>query len=84
MIQVTEPHTAIDLFQKETKIFFLHIFFIPFLLSCAPSSIITVFALQFYRLGIASNYTDDYPYSWSIPSYHPASFMFENKKVGEE
>ncbi|KAF4094196.1 hypothetical protein AMELA_G00010740 [Ameiurus melas] len=30
---------------------------------------------------IASNHTDDYPYSWSVPPYHPPSFSFENKKV---
>lgn len=32
--------------------------------------------------GIASNHTDDYPYSWSLPPYHPASFRFEKEKVG--
>ncbi|XP_061690226.1 iduronate 2-sulfatase isoform X2 [Syngnathoides biaculeatus] len=34
-----------------------------------------------FHPGIASNHTDDYPYSWSIPPYHPASFNFEKKKV---
>ncbi|XP_035983410.1 iduronate 2-sulfatase [Fundulus heteroclitus] len=34
-----------------------------------------------FHPGIASNYTDDYPYSWSIPAYHPASFRFEKKKM---
>lgn len=37
--------------------------------------------LYFLSLGIASNHTDDYPYSWSIPAYHPASFRFEKEKV---
>ncbi|XP_073343334.1 iduronate 2-sulfatase [Pagrus major] len=34
-----------------------------------------------FHPGIASNHTDDYPYSWSIPAYHPASFRFEKKKL---
>ncbi|XP_024863161.1 iduronate 2-sulfatase isoform X2 [Kryptolebias marmoratus] len=34
-----------------------------------------------FHPGIASNHTDDYPYSWSVPAYHPASFKFEKQKV---
>lgn len=34
-----------------------------------------------FHPGIASNHTDDYPYSWSIPAYHPFSFRFEKQKV---
>ncbi|XP_074503995.1 iduronate 2-sulfatase [Sebastes fasciatus] len=34
-----------------------------------------------FHPGIASNYSDDYPYSWSIPAYHPASFKYEKEKV---
>ncbi|XP_062250019.1 iduronate 2-sulfatase [Platichthys flesus] len=34
-----------------------------------------------FHPGIASNHSDDYPYSWSIPAYHPASFHFEKKKM---
>uniref|UniRef100_A0A3Q3JML2 Iduronate 2-sulfatase n=1 Tax=Monopterus albus TaxID=43700 RepID=A0A3Q3JML2_MONAL len=34
-----------------------------------------------FHPGIASNYTDDYPYSWSTPAYHPPSFRYEKKKV---
>ncbi|XP_034094416.1 iduronate 2-sulfatase [Gymnodraco acuticeps] len=34
-----------------------------------------------FHPGIASNHTDDYPYSWSIPAYHPASFTYEKKKM---
>ncbi|KAK2849511.1 hypothetical protein Q5P01_009345 [Channa striata] len=34
-----------------------------------------------FHPGIASNYTDDYPYSWSIPAYHPPSFRYEKQKV---
>ncbi len=37
--------------------------------------------LYFLFLGIASNHTDDYPYSWSIPAYHPASLRYEKEKV---
>ncbi|XP_006781939.1 iduronate 2-sulfatase isoform X2 [Neolamprologus brichardi] len=33
-----------------------------------------------FHPGIASNNTDDYPYSWSIPAYHPPSFTYEKKK----
>uniref|UniRef100_A0A8C9YFR8 Iduronate 2-sulfatase n=1 Tax=Sander lucioperca TaxID=283035 RepID=A0A8C9YFR8_SANLU len=34
-----------------------------------------------FHPGIASNHTDDYPYSWSIPAYHPASFRYEKEKM---
>ncbi|XP_049898995.1 iduronate 2-sulfatase [Epinephelus moara] len=34
-----------------------------------------------FHPGIASNHSDDYPYSWSIPAYHPASFRFEKQKM---
>eukprot|EP00066_Takifugu_rubripes_P005812 XP_003970139.1 PREDICTED: iduronate 2-sulfatase [Takifugu rubripes] len=34
-----------------------------------------------FHPGIASNHTDDYPYSWSIPPYHPASLHFEKQKM---
>ncbi|CAK6969332.1 iduronate 2-sulfatase [Scomber scombrus] len=34
-----------------------------------------------FHPGIASNHTDDYPYSWSLPAYHPASFRFEKEKM---
>ncbi|GLD61871.1 iduronate 2-sulfatase isoform X2 [Lates japonicus] len=34
-----------------------------------------------FHPGIASNHSDDYPYSWSIPAYHPASFQFEKQKM---
>ncbi|XP_068596425.1 iduronate 2-sulfatase-like [Brachionichthys hirsutus] len=34
-----------------------------------------------FHPGLPSNFTDDYPYSWSIPAYHPPSFKYENKKV---
>ncbi|XP_037636548.1 iduronate 2-sulfatase [Sebastes umbrosus] len=34
-----------------------------------------------FHPGIASNHSDDYPYSWSIPAYHPASFKYEKEKM---
>ncbi len=42
---------------------------------------VTIVVLCFRSLGITSNYTDDFPYSWSIPAYHPPSNKFENQKV---
>uniref|UniRef100_A0A3P8WNY8 Iduronate 2-sulfatase n=1 Tax=Cynoglossus semilaevis TaxID=244447 RepID=A0A3P8WNY8_CYNSE len=30
---------------------------------------------KIFHPGISSNFSDDYPYSWSIPAYHPASFI---------
>lgn len=34
-----------------------------------------------FHPGIASNHSDDYPLSWSIPAYHPASYTYERKKM---
>ncbi|XP_029020588.1 iduronate 2-sulfatase [Betta splendens] len=34
-----------------------------------------------FHPGIASNHSDDYPYSWSVPAFHPASFKYEKKKM---
>lgn len=34
-----------------------------------------------FHPGIASNFSDDSPYSWSIPAYHPPSYRYERKKV---
>jgi len=31
--------------------------------------------------GVSSNYSDDYPYSWSIPPFHPSTEKYENNKV---
>ncbi|XP_078268792.1 iduronate 2-sulfatase [Rhinoraja longicauda] len=31
--------------------------------------------------GIVSNHTDDYPYSWSIPPFHPSTQKYKNAKV---
>lgn len=34
-----------------------------------------------FHPGIASNHTDDYPYSWSAPAFHPPSFRYEKEKM---
>ncbi|TRY83906.1 hypothetical protein DNTS_014654 [Danionella cerebrum] len=34
-----------------------------------------------FHPGIASNHSDDYPYSWSVPPYHPPSFKYEKRKM---
>ncbi|KAL2077875.1 hypothetical protein ACEWY4_027379 [Coilia grayii] len=36
---------------------------------------------KIFHPGIVSNHTDDYPYSWSVPPYHPPSFHYERRKV---
>ena len=32
--------------------------------------------------GIVSGHNDDYPYSWSVPAYHPTTQKYKNAKVG--
>ncbi|XP_006814432.1 iduronate 2-sulfatase-like [Saccoglossus kowalevskii] len=34
-----------------------------------------------FHPGISSNYTDDYPYSWSVPAFHPSTQKYKMKKV---
>jgi len=34
--------------------------------------------------GKASNFTDDYPYSWSVPAYHPSTEKFKNAPVSKK
>ncbi|XP_029463613.1 iduronate 2-sulfatase isoform X2 [Rhinatrema bivittatum] len=34
-----------------------------------------------FHPGISSNYSDDYPLSWSVPPYHPSSEKYENEKT---
>uniref|UniRef100_A0A7M4EGX0 Iduronate 2-sulfatase n=1 Tax=Crocodylus porosus TaxID=8502 RepID=A0A7M4EGX0_CROPO len=34
-----------------------------------------------FHPGISSNYNDDYPYSWSIPPFHPSTEKYENTKT---
>lgn len=84
MIQVTDAHTTINLLKKKPR-YILYIFYcLPFFYSVHPVRLLQCLCCIFLCLGIASNHTDDYPYSWSIPAYHPASFKFEKQKVGEE
>lgn len=42
---------------------------------------IRAFLISLFILGISSNYSDDYPYSWSIPPFHPSAEKHENDKV---
>ncbi|XP_072913896.1 iduronate 2-sulfatase [Hemitrygon akajei] len=34
-----------------------------------------------FHPGIVSNHTDDYPYSWSFPPFHPSTQKYKNAKV---
>ncbi|XP_072482738.1 iduronate 2-sulfatase isoform X2 [Notamacropus eugenii] len=34
-----------------------------------------------FHPGISSNHSDDFPYSWSIPPFHPSSEQYENSKT---
>ncbi|GCB62138.1 iduronate 2-sulfatase isoform X1 [Scyliorhinus torazame] len=36
---------------------------------------------KIFHPGIVSNHTDDYPYSWSIPPFHPSTQKYKNAKV---
>ncbi|XP_061454789.1 iduronate 2-sulfatase [Rhineura floridana] len=42
---------------------------------------ITMSVGKVFHPGISSNHNDDYPYSWSIPAFHPSSEKYENTKV---
>ncbi|XP_070807887.1 iduronate 2-sulfatase [Pituophis catenifer annectens] len=42
---------------------------------------ITVSVGKIFHPGISSNHSDDYPYSWSVPAFHPSSEKYENTKV---
>ncbi|XP_068423168.1 iduronate 2-sulfatase isoform X2 [Clinocottus analis] len=42
---------------------------------------ITTSVGKIFHPGIPSNHSDDYPYSWSSPVYHPPSFRYEKEKV---
>ncbi|XP_072362016.1 iduronate 2-sulfatase isoform X3 [Scyliorhinus torazame] len=35
---------------------------------------------KIFHPGIVSNHTDDYPYSWSIPPFHPSTQKYKNAK----
>ncbi|CAM4603248.1 unnamed protein product [Lepidochelys olivacea] len=34
-----------------------------------------------FHPGISSNHSDDYPYSWSLPPFHPSAEKYENSKT---
>ncbi|XP_074055583.1 iduronate 2-sulfatase-like isoform X2 [Macrotis lagotis] len=34
-----------------------------------------------FHPGISSNHSDDFPYSWSLPPFHPSSEKYENTKT---
>ncbi|XP_075797198.1 iduronate 2-sulfatase isoform X2 [Pelodiscus sinensis] len=34
-----------------------------------------------FHPGISSNHSDDYPYSWSMPPFHPSAEKYENSKT---
>uniref|UniRef100_A0A4X1SVW1 Iduronate 2-sulfatase n=1 Tax=Sus scrofa TaxID=9823 RepID=A0A4X1SVW1_PIG len=42
---------------------------------------VTVSVGKVFHPGISSNHSDDSPYSWSLPPYHPSSEKYENTKT---
>ncbi|XP_064374327.1 iduronate 2-sulfatase isoform X2 [Dromaius novaehollandiae] len=42
---------------------------------------VTVSVGKVFHAGVSSNYSDDYPYSWSIPPFHPSTEKYENDKT---
>ncbi|XP_057574541.1 iduronate 2-sulfatase isoform X2 [Hippopotamus amphibius kiboko] len=42
---------------------------------------VTMSVGKVFHPGISSNHSDDSPYSWSIPPYHPSSEKYENTKT---
>ncbi|XP_069468861.1 iduronate 2-sulfatase isoform X2 [Ambystoma mexicanum] len=42
---------------------------------------VTMSVGKVFHPGITGNHSDDYPYSWSIPPYHPSSEKYENQKA---
>ncbi|XP_053130391.1 iduronate 2-sulfatase [Hemicordylus capensis] len=42
---------------------------------------ITLSVGKVFHPGSSSNHSDDYPYSWSTPPFHPSSEKYENTKV---
>ena len=53
--------------------------------SCLPLSVLfrSVYIMYHFPVlpGKASNFTDDYPLSWSVPAYHPPTQQYQNAKV---
>ncbi|TKC36841.1 hypothetical protein EI555_016251 [Monodon monoceros] len=42
---------------------------------------VTMSVGKVFHPGVSSNHSDDSPYSWSLPPYHPSSEKYENTKV---
>ncbi|XP_051824517.1 iduronate 2-sulfatase [Antechinus flavipes] len=42
---------------------------------------ITLSVGKVFHPGISSNHSDDFPYSWSVPPFHPSSERYENSKT---
>ncbi|NWQ81331.1 IDS sulfatase, partial [Columbina picui] len=42
---------------------------------------VTLSVGKVFHPGVSSNYTDDYPYSWSVPPFHPSTEKYENDKT---
>ncbi|XP_053555127.1 iduronate 2-sulfatase [Bombina bombina] len=42
---------------------------------------VTMSVGKVFHPGISSNHSDDYPYSWSVPPFHPSSEKYENTKT---
>lgn len=42
---------------------------------------VTMSVGKVFHPGISSNHSDDSPYSWSLPPYHPSSEKYENTKT---
>ncbi|XP_069749590.1 iduronate 2-sulfatase isoform X2 [Narcine bancroftii] len=45
------------------------------------NNFLTLSVGKVFHPGIVSNHTDDYPYSWSIPPFHPSTQKYKNAKV---
>ncbi|NXU49841.1 IDS sulfatase, partial [Turnix velox] len=42
---------------------------------------VTLSVGKVFHPGISSNHSDDYPYSWSVPPFHPSTEKYENDKT---
>ncbi|KAM4660137.1 iduronate 2-sulfatase isoform 3-T3 [Amazona ochrocephala] len=41
---------------------------------------VTLSVGKVFHPGVSSNYSDDYPHSWSVPPFHPSTEKYENDK----
>ncbi|KAM9538179.1 iduronate 2-sulfatase isoform 3-T3 [Guaruba guarouba] len=42
---------------------------------------VTLSVGKVFHPGVSSNYSDDYPHSWSVPPFHPSTEKYENDKT---